>query len=113
MKNQTKENENTDVLIEFSMSPLDKGISVSRYVAPIIDVIDRSGLAYRMGPLGTCVEGSFEECMAVVQQCFETMRAECNRITMTLKMDYRVGSGGRLRSKIQAVEKKLGREVKK
>ncbi|MGR3317302.1 MAG: MTH1187 family thiamine-binding protein, partial [Candidatus Anammoxibacter sp.] len=34
------------VLLEFSMSPLDKGESVSKYVAGSLDIIDKSGLDY-------------------------------------------------------------------
>ena len=102
-----------ETLIEFSMSPLDKGVGLSKYVARVIDVVDQSGLSYKMGPLGTCIEGSFEECMHVVKACFETMRSQSDRITMTLKMDYRKGTDGRLVKKIQSVEQTLGREVEK
>ena len=36
------------VLLEFTMSPLTKGESVSAYVARSIDIIDRSGLPYQL-----------------------------------------------------------------
>ena len=45
------------VMIEFSMYPLDKGESLSPYVARILDVIDRSGVTYRLNPMGTVLEG--------------------------------------------------------
>ena len=45
------------VLIEFAMTPRAKGDSVSADVARILDVIDRSGLAYQLTPMGTIVEG--------------------------------------------------------
>ena len=45
------------VLLEFSMFPLDKGESVSQYVARSVDIIDRSGLAYQTHAMGTVVEG--------------------------------------------------------
>ena len=38
------------ILLEFSMTPLSKGKSVSKYVARSLDIIDKSGLDYRMNP---------------------------------------------------------------
>src|SRR6266566_4594705 len=48
------------LLAEFSIWPMDKGESVSEYVARAIDIVDRSGLPYKLGPLGTseAVRGS-------------------------------------------------------
>lgn len=40
------------VLLEFSMFPLDKGESLSQYVARSLDIIDASGLDYRQGHRG-------------------------------------------------------------
>ena len=34
------------VLLEFSMSPFDKGESLSKYVSRSLDIIDRSGVPY-------------------------------------------------------------------
>ena len=39
------------LLAEFSIWPMDKGESVGEYVARCLDVIDRSGLPYKLGPL--------------------------------------------------------------
>jgi len=101
------------VLLEFSMSPLGKGESVSGYVARSLDIIDGSGLPYRLTPMGTILEGEWAEVMAVVQQCYERMRTDCPRITCSIKVDAREGKSGRLDSKIASVERRLGRELHK
>lgn len=101
-----------NVLMEFSMTPLDKGESVSQYVARSIDIVDRSGLAYRLNPMGTVVEGAWEEVLDVLTQCHERMSQDCNRISVSIKMDYRKNKAGRLESKIQSVENHLHREIK-
>ncbi len=101
------------VLLELSMSPMDKGESVSEYVARSMDVIDRSGLEYKIGPMGTCIEGEWDEVFAVVKECFERMREDCNRITASIKLDYRKGHSGRIKSKVQSAESKVGRKLKK
>jgi len=38
------------VLLEFAMSPLTKGESVSAFVARSLDIIDKSGLPYQLTP---------------------------------------------------------------
>jgi uncharacterized protein (TIGR00106 family) len=101
------------VLLEFSMTPLGKGESVSQYVARSLDIIDGSGLAYQLTPMGTILEGEWDEVMAVVQQCYERMRADCPRITCSIKIDAREGKSGRLQSKIASVEQRLGRDLRK
>ena len=45
------------VLLEFSMSPLGEGESVSRYVARSLEIVEASGLDYRLHAMGTVLEG--------------------------------------------------------
>jgi uncharacterized protein (TIGR00106 family) len=99
------------VLLEFSMSPLDKGDSLSQYVARSLDIIDKSGLPYQLTPMGTIVEGEWEEVMALVTSCFRAMSKDCNRISTSMKIDYRAGKSGHLKSKIRSIESKLGRTL--
>lgn len=101
------------VLCELSVTPLDKGESVSTYVARSVDVIDKSGLDYQVGPMGTVIEGELGQVLAVVQQCIEALAVDCRRVTCSVKLDYRVGAAGRLRGKVDSVENKLGRKVKR
>ena len=100
------------VLLEFSMYPIGKGESVSRYVARSLDIIDRSGLDYRLHAMGTVLEGDWDECMAVVRKCYEAMRKDCDRVECAIKIDYRKGRQGRLKTKVASVEKRLGRKLK-
>ena len=101
------------VLLEFSMYPLDKGESLSAYVAGSLDIIAKSGLDYRLNPMGTVIEGEWDEVMEVVRKCYKRMEENCDRISCSIKIDYRKGGTGRLVSKIESVEEKLGQELKK
>jgi len=100
------------VLLEFSMSPLGKGESVGKYVARSLDIIDKSGVPYRLNPMGTVLEGEWDEVFEVVRRCYERMKQDCNRISCTIKVDYRKGYEGRLQSKVASVEKRLKREIR-
>jgi len=99
------------LLAEFSIWPMDKGESVGKYVARALDIVDRSGLPYKLGPLGTCIEGEWPAVMAVIQQCYEELAKDSNRIACTVKMDWRRGQSGRLESKVQKVEEVVGRKL--
>ena len=95
------------VIIDLSIFPLDKGNSLSSHVARALKIIKDSGLAYELGPMGTSVEGDWDQVMGVVNSCFKELKKDCNRVYMALKLDYRKGSSGRLKSKVKSVEKKL------
>lgn len=99
------------VLLEFSMTPLDKGESVSKYVSRSLEIIDKSGLNYRLNPMGTVIEGEFDEVIGVVRNCFERMSEDCTRISTSIKIDYRKGKSGRIESKIKSVEAKVGKKL--
>ena len=100
------------VLLEFSMSPLGKGESVGKYVARSLEIVDKSGVEYRLNPMGTVLEGEWDEVFGVVTRCYERMKKDCNRISCSIKVDYRRGAQGRLSAKVASVEKRLGRKLK-
>ena len=95
------------VIVDFSLFPLDKGESLSPYVARSIKIIQESGLPYEFRAMGTSIEGEWEEVMAVVNRCVETMQQDCNRIVLNLKADFRKGPSGRLQRKVESVKEKL------
>lgn len=100
------------VLLEFSMSPLNKGESVSQYVSRSLDIIDRSGIPYQLNPMGTVLEGEWDEVFDIVKRCFKRMKKDCDRISVVIKVDYRKGARGRLSSKTASVERRLKRKLK-
>lgn len=100
------------VLAEFAMFPTDKGESVSTYVARVIDTIDKSGVTYQLTPMGTILEGSWDEVFGVIGDCFKTLEKDSSRINTSIKVDYRAGGESRMNSKIEKIQNVLGREVK-
>jgi uncharacterized protein (TIGR00106 family) len=100
------------VLVEFAMFPTDKGESVSQFVSQIIDHIDKSGLNYRLTPMGTILEGSWDEVFRVIGECFKILEPQCNRIYSTIKVDYRRGTESRMNAKVDKIKTLLQREIK-
>ena len=100
------------VLLDFSMTPLGKGESVSSYVARCMEVVAASGLDHRLHAMGTTLEGELDQVLDVVRRCFEALQPDCNRISCSIKIDYRKGPGGRLDSKVKKVQNLVGRSLK-
>jgi uncharacterized protein (TIGR00106 family) len=100
------------VLLDFSMTPLGKGESVSPFVARCLEVVAASGLDYRLHAMGTTLEGELSDVLATVERCFEALQTDCDRISCSIKIDYRKGPGGRLKSKVQKVQSLLGDQLK-
>lgn len=95
------------VIVEFSIFPMDKGESLSPYVARAMKLIQDSGLPYELNPMGTCVEGDWNDVMSLVDRCFQELQKDCKRISLALKADYRKGSAGRMKTKVESVRAKL------
>src|SRR5262245_36059308 len=99
-------------LLEFSITPLGAGESVSASVAKAVDLIDRSGLDYRLHAMGTVVEGDIGPLLDLLRKCIEAVAADCDRVSVSAKLDYRKGHPGALDAKVHSVEKRLGRTLK-
>ena len=104
--------ESQQVIAEFSMFPVDKGISLSPYVARVLDVVDQSGIDYELHAMGTILEGELEEVFAVIRRCHSVLEEECDRIETIIKMDYRKGRHHQRHNKTEAVERELGRRLR-
>jgi len=100
------------VLLDFSMTPLGKGESVSPYVARCLEVIAASGLNYRLHAMGTILEGEWAEVFAVVQKCYEALAADCDRVTCSIRVDWRRGPASRLESKVKKVQELTGQPLR-
>ena len=101
------------MLAEFSVVPVGKGEGLSQYVSQIIKMIDESGLEYRLNPMGTVVEGEWDEVLDLIKRCHHKMRQFSTRVITNVSIDDREGAVGRITGKIESVEKALGRGVKK
>ena len=90
-----------------------KAASSSAAVARVINIIDKSGLPYKLGPMSTSIEGEWNEVMAVINKARLALRREYPRVYIVIQIDDRKGARKRLTGKIESVEKQLKREVSK
>jgi uncharacterized protein (TIGR00106 family) len=99
-------------LVEFSMFPTEQTQSKSAFVARVLDIVDKSGLAYQLTPMGTIIESeSVEEALLVINNAYKELQKDCGRVYSSIKIDWREGPVGRLDKKVNSVEEKLGRAL--
>ena len=67
------------MLADFSIMPVGKGESLSKFVAQAIELIIESGLPHHIGPMSTTIEGPWDEVMALIKKCRNKMLASRNR----------------------------------
>lgn len=100
------------MLFQLTMFPTDKrGSSVSAEVAKVIDIVDRSGLPYRLTAMATIIEGEWETVMKVINRARLMLRRSHSRVYIIITIDDRKGAKNRLTGKIASVTRQLGREV--
>jgi len=95
-------------IMQLTIFPLNKGKgSLAPYVARALRVIRESGLPYVLGPMSTSIEGEWDAVMALATRCQQALALDCDRIHVTMQVDWRDGPSGRLTQKVRAVEEQL------
>jgi len=102
------------MLAAFSIIPVGSGVSISKYVAIAAKIIDKSGLDYRINSMATVVEGDSDEIFALIEKCHKAVMAEAARVLITITIDDRKDKKPpRIEKKLQSVEEKVGKILKK
>lgn len=102
------------MLFQVTIFPTDKkNESSSDAVASVIDIIDKSGLPYKVSAMSTVIEGSWDKVMAVINKARLALRKKHNRVYISITIDDRKGARNRLTGKVDSIERKLKREVNK
>ncbi len=101
------------MLVEFSIVPVGEGSSIGDYLAEVLDIVDRSGIPYKVNPMGTVVEGEWDEIFSLIKQCHNRVMQKAERAITTITIDDRKGKPNRLDEKVASIERRLQRSLKK
>ena len=104
------------MLAELEIIPIGtQSPSLSLLLAEVARLIDSSGLDYRVGSMGTVVEGDWDRIMVLAKQCHQAMLASAGRVMTTIRIDDRKDQPGvgRLTQKVQSLEAKVGKPLRK
>jgi uncharacterized protein (TIGR00106 family) len=101
------------MLAEFSIIPIGAGSSVGDRLAEVLRIVDASGLPYKINPMGTVVEGEWEEVMRLIKKCHKAVMKAGERAVTTISIDDRKGKPSRIEQKVKSIEKRIGKSLKK
>jgi uncharacterized protein (TIGR00106 family) len=101
------------MLIEFSIIPIGIGSSIGDQLAEVLKIIDATGLPYKINPMGTVIEGEWDEIMKLVKKCHNTVMKTGERAITTISIDDRKGKPNRIDEKVKSIEKRIGKPLKK
>jgi uncharacterized protein (TIGR00106 family) len=102
------------MIAEISVASIGEGIELAKHIAKVIKIIDESGFDYKINAMGTVVEGDSERVFDLIKKCHNNMLESAQRVYTVVKIDERKDKKGKMiEHKVQAVEKELGKNLKK
>ncbi len=100
------------MVVNFSIVPIGKDSSLSAKVAEVLKIVSESGIDYKLHPMGTILEGDWDEIMRLIKKCHKKILKDSGRVLTTITIDDRKGRTGRISGKVKSVEKELGKKLK-
>jgi len=101
------------MLVEFSIIPIGVGSSLGAHLAEVLKIVDASGLPYKVNPMGTVIEGEWDEVMKLVKKCHKTVMKTGERTVTTISIDDRKGKPNRIEEKVKSIERRIGKSLRK
>jgi len=99
------------MLIELTITPLGRGTHLSEDLAEILKIVDNSSLRYALTPFGTCIEGDWDELMAVVKLCHDRARSFSEHVFTTIRIEDESGAANKLIENVRVVEQFAARPL--
>lgn len=95
------------MIAEFAVYPLGK-THHSQTIAEVVKEVQKSGLEYQVGPMGTSIEGEMEKVFQTLQNCFRVLYQSNERVLMNVSVDNKpTPSLNELEDRVESVMKKI------
>jgi uncharacterized protein YqgV (UPF0045/DUF77 family) len=75
--------------------------------------LTKAVLPYRLSPSGTCIEGDWDEVMALVKQCHKQARIVSTHVLTIVRIEDELGANNKLSDNIASVERAAVRSFKR
>ena len=96
------------VIMDLTVSPFGVGLSVSKYIAACHEIFEEAGLKTNLHAYGTNIEGEWDEVLAAVKKCHETLhQMGVPRLTSSIKLGTRTDKEQTKDDKVDSVKTKL------
>lgn len=100
------------MLFEFSITPLGGDSHLSARIAEALKIVDASGLRYELTPMGTCVEGEWDDVVEVIRLCHDRVRGLSPHVFTTIRIEDEEGQKDKLTRNVASVEEKAERSLR-
>jgi uncharacterized protein (TIGR00106 family) len=101
------------MLIELSITPLGRGTHLSKDLGDILKIIDDSDARYCLTPFGTCLEGEWDQVMAIAKRCHDQARSVSKHVLTTIRIEDEDGVNDKLIANVASVEHAAGRKLQR
>lgn len=101
------------MVLELTIIPIGHEHSISGDLARLVNIIESTGLDYRMTAFGTLVEGTWDQLMSLAKDCHFEVRKKSERALTMMRLDDYGERTGEIAGAVSRVEEKLGRAIKK
>ena len=101
------------MLVGLSIIPIGIGSSIGDQLAEVLKIIDASGFPYKVNPMGTVIEGEWDDIMKLIKKCHSTVMKTGERALTTIIIDDRKGKPNRIEEKVKSIERRIGKSLKK
>lgn len=99
------------MLVELTINPLGRGTHLSKDLAEILKIVDASGLPFSLTPLGTCIEGDWDQVMDVVKKCHEYAKSFSHHVMTSIQIEDEERTANKLEDNVAAIERLAGHKL--
>jgi len=94
------------IISQLSISPVGKGVNLSRYVKEVINVLKKNNVKFETNAMATVIETEdLKTLFEVVEEAHKAvMNSGTNRVITELKIDDRQDKTATIRSKLKSIE---------
>jgi len=93
------------IIAQFSISPVGKEISLSKYVRELVKILKNSNIKYDINPMSTTVEiNDLISLFNLIEKLNEKLfNLGVKRVITDLKVDYRIDKDATMESKLDSI----------
>ncbi len=97
------------VIVEFNIIPLGVGVSVSKFLVPVLKELEKRKVKYEITPMCTIFEArNIDEALNIVRAAHEAIfKADVKRVVTTIRIDDRRDKEGSMEEKVKALKTRL------
>jgi uncharacterized protein (TIGR00106 family) len=95
------------VIVEFNIVPLGEGISVSKFLAPAVEELDKRKVKYEITSMCTIFEArNIEEAFDLVKEAHEAVfKKGVKRVVTTIRIDDRRDAERSMENKVKSLKR--------